>query len=201
MPDMASIAAKRDSTSKEGKVSKKERQVPQFCPLQHWSIRPSWPCCVVGYYSNFGRLPWCGGFVVVRPSHLMHTTTPQVLFRTSFRNTILDVLLARGYREVEEGEKWDFNWADVGWVSPCHYAHHISFIPTWYIEETRKCRRTIGLSLASLKYMAANSGSTVFRKRRGTPGRRSASQSLSQPLWAHKKGLHWMSYMMCLAVP
>ena len=40
----------------------------------------------------------------------------QILFRTSFRNTILDGLLARGYREVEEGERWDFNWADVGWV-------------------------------------------------------------------------------------
>jgi len=40
----------------------------------------------------------------------------QLVFRTSFRNTILDVLLARGYKEADEGEKWDFNWADVGWI-------------------------------------------------------------------------------------
>lgn len=45
----------------------------------------------------------------------------QLVFKTSFRNTILDVLLARGYREAEDGETWDFNWADVGWVTnnPC----------------------------------------------------------------------------------
>ena len=48
----------------------------------------------------------------------------QILFRTSFRNTILDVLLARGYRETEDGERWDFNWADVGWVRTTR--HHPS---------------------------------------------------------------------------
>lgn len=40
----------------------------------------------------------------------------KLIFKTSFRNTILDVLLARGHRELDEGERWDFYWADVHWV-------------------------------------------------------------------------------------
>lgn len=47
------------------------------------------------------------------------------VFRTSFRNVILDVLKARGWRETESDTDWDFNWADVGWIRD--FYDHIQF--------------------------------------------------------------------------
>jgi len=40
---------------------------------------------------------------------------PTIKFRTALRNTILDVLHDRGWKEGE-GEDWDFNWADKDWI-------------------------------------------------------------------------------------
>lgn len=37
-------------------------------------------------------------------------------FKTNFRNTIYDVLKARGYKETE-GDDWDIHWADREWMS------------------------------------------------------------------------------------
>ncbi|TMW64479.1 hypothetical protein Poli38472_011359 [Pythium oligandrum] len=41
-----------------------------------------------------------------------------VQFRTSLRNTVLDVLLYQGehWRETESEYDWDVHWADIGWV-------------------------------------------------------------------------------------
>lgn len=40
-----------------------------------------------------------------------------VRFRTSLRNTVLDVLEAqRGWLETDSEFDWDLHWADVGWV-------------------------------------------------------------------------------------
>lgn len=40
-----------------------------------------------------------------------------VWFRTSLRNTVLDVLEAqRGWEETQSEFDWDLHWADVGWV-------------------------------------------------------------------------------------
>ena len=37
-------------------------------------------------------------------------------FRTSLRNTVLDVLRSRGWKETDSETDWDFHWADVGWI-------------------------------------------------------------------------------------
>jgi hypothetical protein len=39
-----------------------------------------------------------------------------IRYRTSFRNTIADVLALRGWTETTSDTDWDFNWADVAWV-------------------------------------------------------------------------------------
>lgn len=39
-----------------------------------------------------------------------------VRFRTSLRNTVLDVMRSRGWRETDHDTDWDFHWADVGWI-------------------------------------------------------------------------------------
>lgn len=41
----------------------------------------------------------------------------ELRFKTVFRNVILDVLRARGYKEYDDDNEWDFFWADVRWVS------------------------------------------------------------------------------------
>lgn len=39
------------------------------------------------------------------------------MFKTSFRNTILDAMKQRGWTEADKGNKdWDFHWADVHWI-------------------------------------------------------------------------------------
>ena len=40
----------------------------------------------------------------------------QIRFRTSLRNTALDVMRSRGWRETDSETDWDFHWADVGWI-------------------------------------------------------------------------------------
>lgn len=40
-------------------------------------------------------------------------------FRTSLRNTILDVMRSRGWKETDSDLDWDFHWADVGWIRDC----------------------------------------------------------------------------------
>jgi len=42
-----------------------------------------------------------------------------ILWRSSLRNTIYDVLKAReGWQEIESDTDWDFFWADKGCVVP-----------------------------------------------------------------------------------
>ena len=49
-----------------------------------------------------------------------------IRYFSTFRNTIDDVLAARGWQEVEEGEEFDIVWADREWVSCafCLHLHH-----------------------------------------------------------------------------
>jgi hypothetical protein len=39
-----------------------------------------------------------------------------VRFRCTFKNTIYDVLRARGWREVESETDWDVAWVETGWL-------------------------------------------------------------------------------------
>ncbi|KAA0169804.1 hypothetical protein FNF27_06828 [Cafeteria roenbergensis] len=44
-------------------------------------------------------------------------STPEIYFRVSFRNTILDALRSRpGWIETDSDTEWDFNWANVEWI-------------------------------------------------------------------------------------
>ena len=46
-----------------------------------------------------------------------------IRYRTVLHNTIGDVLRARGWQEVKEGEgEWDFHWCDVAWMRE-HFDH------------------------------------------------------------------------------
>ena len=61
-----------------------------------------------------------------------------IRYRTCLRNTIGDVLRARGWQEVKDGESdWDFYWCDVTWMREhfdgtyleehqrvCHFRNH-----------------------------------------------------------------------------
>ena len=60
-----------------------------------------------------------------------------IRYKTCLRNTIGDVLRARGWQEVKEGEEWDFYWCDVTWMREhfdqiyleehqrvCHFRNH-----------------------------------------------------------------------------
>jgi hypothetical protein len=41
----------------------------------------------------------------------------KIIFRTSLRNTVLDVLENQdGWAETDSEHDWDFYWADVGWI-------------------------------------------------------------------------------------
>jgi len=51
---------------------------------------------------------------------------PKVLFRTSFRNVVYEVLRMRpGWEETDSDTDWDFNWADIGWIRD--FYDHIHF--------------------------------------------------------------------------
>lgn len=53
-----------------------------------------------------------------RPSISTGKESKDVVFKTSFRNCILDAMKKRGWNEVDKGSKdWDFHWADVHWVA------------------------------------------------------------------------------------
>lgn len=42
---------------------------------------------------------------------------PNVYFRTSLRNTVLDVMSNQeGWVETTSEIDWDINWADIGWI-------------------------------------------------------------------------------------
>ena len=41
---------------------------------------------------------------------------PTIKFRTSFANTIYDVMTARGWKETDSDTDWDFHWAEREWV-------------------------------------------------------------------------------------
>jgi len=43
-------------------------------------------------------------------------SVPTVRYFTTFQNTIFDVLASRGWQQVEEGDEFDFVWADREWV-------------------------------------------------------------------------------------
>lgn len=45
--------------------------------------------------------------------------TGPIRFRTSLRNTVLDVMRSRGWKETDSDLDWDFHWADVGWIRDC----------------------------------------------------------------------------------
>lgn len=46
-----------------------------------------------------------------------------IRYKTCLHNTIGDVLRARGWQEVKEGEgEWDFYWCDVAWMRE-HFDH------------------------------------------------------------------------------
>lgn len=46
-----------------------------------------------------------------------------IRYKTCLHNTIGDVLRARGWQEVKEGEgEWDFHWCDVAWMRE-HFDH------------------------------------------------------------------------------
>lgn len=49
---------------------------------------------------------------------------PVIKFRTSLRNTILDVLLERGWKETDSDTEWDFNWADKDWIREVYDTIH-----------------------------------------------------------------------------
>ena len=40
-----------------------------------------------------------------------------IRYFSTFRNTVDDVLAARGWQEVEEGDEFDIVWADREWVT------------------------------------------------------------------------------------
>ncbi|KAK2962359.1 putative Tubulin glycylase 3A [Blattamonas nauphoetae] len=66
-----------------------------------------------------------------------------ITFRAFLRNTILDVLLGRGWFEVgEDNDNWDIIWADVNWVHHCNFSYlrehqRVNHFPNHY-EFTRK---------------------------------------------------------------
>ena len=39
-----------------------------------------------------------------------------VRFRTSFSNTIYDVMCSRGWKETDSETDWDLHWAERDWV-------------------------------------------------------------------------------------
>eukprot|EP00026_Physarum_polycephalum_P009361 Phypoly_transcript_09482.p1 GENE.Phypoly_transcript_09482~~Phypoly_transcript_09482.p1 ORF type:complete len:397 (+),score=44.91 Phypoly_transcript_09482:157-1347(+) len=55
-------------------------------------------------------------------TNILFRTT--IKFRTSLRNTILDVLLERGWKETDSDTDWDFNWADKEWIREVYDAVH-----------------------------------------------------------------------------
>ena len=72
-----------------------------------------------------------------------------IRYRTSLHNTIADVLRARGWQEVKEGEEWDFFWCDVSWMRE-HFDHV-------YLEEhQRVCHFRNHYELTRKNLMAKN---------------------------------------------
>ncbi len=49
-------------------------------------------------------------------------------FKTTFKNTILDSLKHRGWKECEDETNWDIYWAEKEWIhmdmDQIHLAHH-----------------------------------------------------------------------------
>ena len=39
-----------------------------------------------------------------------------IRFKTHLRNTVLDVMRSRGWKETDSETEWEFNWADVFWI-------------------------------------------------------------------------------------
>ena len=73
-----------------------------------------------------------------------------IRYRTCLHNTIGDVLKARGWHEVKEGEgEWDFYWCDVAWMRE-HFDH-------CYLEEhQRVCHFRNHYELSKKNHMARN---------------------------------------------
>lgn len=72
-----------------------------------------------------------------------------IRFKTCLRNTILDVLRARGWQEAKEDGEWDFYWCDVGWMRE-HFDH-------CYLEEhQRVCHFRNHYELSRKNLMARN---------------------------------------------
>ena len=72
-----------------------------------------------------------------------------IRFRTCLHNTIGDVLKARSWHEVKEGEEWDFYWCDVAWMRE-HFDHS-------YLEEhQRVCHFRNHYELSKKNHMARN---------------------------------------------
>ena len=66
--------------------------------------------------------------------HLAMRTKPAgiVRFKTFFLNTILDVMLSRGWKQITEDSGWDIYWCDVGWMRE-------QFDSTYLPEHARVC--------------------------------------------------------------
>ena len=48
-----------------------------------------------------------------------------IRFRTSFRNTIYDVMKGRGWVESDSDVDWDFQWAERDWVYDSYDTIHL----------------------------------------------------------------------------
>lgn len=59
-----------------------------------------------------------GGSVPTSSVHPLGTSagSGKIRYYCSFRNTIDDVLASRGWQQVEEGDDFDFVWADREWI-------------------------------------------------------------------------------------
>ncbi len=72
-----------------------------------------------------------------------------IRFKTCLRNTILDVLRARGWQEAKEDGEWDFYWCDVGWMRD-HFDH------SYFEEHQRVCHFRNHYELSRKNLMARN---------------------------------------------
>lgn len=49
--------------------------------------------------------------------HVNRAPRGRFRFRTTFRNSIYDVLLAKGFKETDSETDWDFLWIERDWVT------------------------------------------------------------------------------------
>ena len=51
-----------------------------------------------------------------------------IRFKTTFKNTVLDSMKKRGWKECDEEQNWDIFWAEKEWIheimDQIHLGHH-----------------------------------------------------------------------------